>query len=1172
MSKYAVGIYGLSKYGEQEVSRTYYSTTLSAYVSGYNSVFLSWGSISPDPADVALGFNLTDWALVKSYAGAPDTPYNGSIIAGDVFNSFRNTYSDTSVATDNIQTNYSLWVFNSAQWIFCGDVNIVVPQATNTFDLISKWIPRAWLDNSYNIGESLGEADPLNNLSEVLLAYAVTYDQLRAEANILEKTSSQSAIHSGLLPAQMDTLGFNYEAALGDGYHRSLYRAGNIINGLKGTTPAVNAYVTSLTHLDNKVVIGHNRMLDYNDSSFEESVGRWVTSAGTFTQHLYVNSLTDLSSTVTSPSLPLYDFSYPPRMQGFAALALPASTNSAVLSLPGSSTSVINYGIPVQPNTRYLFSGWFKHLDNPATVAAAISWYDFNSNLLSTTALPAAKTSTTTWTEFTSKSDSGRNGQLSPLKAQYATISITVTPTTTSATTCLFDLFQMAEAVDSLEYEDARKVIVYLRGEKENWITNPDFEQGVGGWTASLNCSFAQDPTVYNTAIFYGSCLGELTVQSPGTSFITSDWFEVEPGQNYTFSAYVTSEYPNAGRAIARIEFSNRESVDKQTAILTDADGQYYDNTVYYVDGTAVTMVANSVDDGTGHPIVDTLVPQYSAGTGPDTYNGYPIQYVPVQSRVTVSAIAPQYTRDSGMPLAKLTIYYPDMIPGQTTWVDGVLFENSANLDPFFDGSGAPVPSNPLASRFYSLNDCTWEYKNLSNYVQNPSFELVSSGTTPSSWVAASGTTLVRDPGPGVSASRAVEPNGTYANAVIAPVFYNALYGTYLGKVEYDPAVGGSISTVVTLPQPAVGGEDVVVSASVRAAEGTYTIKADNGSGNSASTDMEVYQHDQYQWIRTHTVYQLVAGQTSFTLSIGIVPPAPFLPGGGPGYTIAPTSFFHIDGVQAEYGRVPNAFVNPSSNTTGTIVNPTDGTSLIYTTQAQSTNGGKSSYISNLTIKTQRLRDSLSLVMPIGSTWAVRVGYPTDNYPDLTESLIPSASFEKDLGQWVGVNSSLKRVVSNGSLYGQYVTHGAAYCLVSRTGSTGSFGIKTSYVANVLSGRGYYASAAIRPLNSVSEGSYTMRVDFYDANQVLIPVYHWSNGIISTSLPSSSGVTYTDVTTTYRTVTVTNTHTDRWGYIANIFPATSTVGAAYAILSVTFNPATPDATQAFEIDRVVFRQ
>jgi hypothetical protein len=387
------------------------------------------------------------------------------------------------------------------------------------------------------------------------------------------------------------------------------------------------------------------------------------------------------------------------------------------------------------------------------------------------------------------------------------------------------------------------------------------------------------------------------------------------------------------------------------------------------------------------------------------------------------------------------------------------------------------------------------------------------------------------------------------------------------------------------------------------------------------------------------------------------------------------------------------------------MANPGNPGTVIWLGQTESDHGGKSNYFHNWATKFSRLRDTLELVMPYGSTWAIKKGIPLEEFTgELTASLVPSASFERDLGSWTGSNSSLIRVYAKGLAFLDNVTQGTAYCKVTTTRTSGSadksFGI-TSGPIPVYSNRGYYTSVAIRPENAASLGTYTLRVDFYKSDGTLINAYDryvvtqtslssnvatldigvhnilvgqtvnisglvspyngtyvvtaTTTDTISYALTSpdkvadpASGILLIDRTSTRRistavinryrgenySVTAANitsevatltigSHTfiageqvlimgleadfnglktitsvssttlsydaigkaditsalttgmvqgDRWAYLSTVNPGSTTSGASYAILNVTFSPTSFDATQSFGIDRVVFRE
>ena len=238
----------------------------------------------------------------------------------------------------------------------------------------------------------------------------------------------------------------------------------------------------------------------------------------------------------------------------------------------------------------------------------------------------------------------------------------------------------------------------------------------------------------------------------------------------------------------------------------------------------------------------------------------------------------------------------------------------------------------------------------------------------------------------------------------------------------------------------------------VRKAEATYTL----GSNTFAISAAE-----SADWKRIHTVVQLTAGQTTVPFTVSVAN------SGG-----STSTYFHIDGVTAEYGRVVNKYVDPNLAATFAIVNPLSITKTIWATKTQSTGGGKSSYFSNYNTKISRLYDTLGNYTPVGSNWGINAGTDSAVYADLPGAKIPSSSFEINLGSWTAVNSTLTRKISGGSLLADNLTHGQGYCRVTTAGSGSAipFSIKTDKVY-LIPDAGYYASVAIRPVNSDSLGS-----------------------------------------------------------------------------------------------------
>jgi hypothetical protein len=1069
MAKYGGGRYSTFKYGSESAVNIYYESYINAMVYDYDSVRVTWSTITPNPSDPTV----THWKLVKSYVGLLDNPDDGLFLDGGQISTFRTSYADTSFSFSNVEVNYSIWVFNGSYWKFCGSDYAAIVADSGSLTNVITWLPKAWLNPVNNTGEVLSYEEN-NTFYKILKSFVFMFDKFRTEAFLLSLNNDMTFSPTGLLQTKLIDLGFSYEPALGDSYHRSLTLSGNIIDSYKGTSLGISIYTKALTHWSNVVNVGHNLMLDYNDSSFEESIGSWSTSSGTFQQTSFSGSSINFNINT------LYNTLYPPRNTSFGKLTI-ATTSEVFLNLPAANYDVVNYGIPVKGKTNYVFSGSVLHLNASAQIKTSISWYTSLGTLISTTAYSSSITTASTWAEFTSLSTSGRGGSLSPVNASFAKITISVIASSSTSKSFAFDLLQFAEAVKSFEYQDARQVQVYVEGEKENYFPNTGFESGTFFWS-SYNGELSSDKTT-SSALILGSSAGKLISTATGPAGYVSDWIPVNVSESLTFSVYVKGNASRKAKVV--VEYSTYASESEQTQILIEGGVQYYPTNEYLTSSVEVTLSSEL-------------------------------------QQISVTSITPPYTRDAGAPVAKLYVYFSDNVAGDSYWIDGAMLESGEVASPYFTGSIGVFPSNPVTTQYYNPDDLRWQIKNIYNYVSNPSFE-----TNTTDWSAGSGT-LAR-----VTSSGNISP----------------LYGDYFGELTYSTS--GNVTCTAYLPFTAVGGEDVMVSAYVCGAIADVNI---------AGTTTRIDAGNSAIWTRISSVVKLAAGATTVPFTISATNTA--------GST---STSLCIEGAQVEYGRVTSKHISSVTPQVTTIPNPINAAKSMFAIQTQSTDGGTNSYSYNYLLKYSRLKSTLSMVTPKGSSFAIfPTTFPKD-FTNLSESLIIQNSFENSLEGWVGNNSTLSRVVATGYYLGDRTTHGQAYGRVLSSGGS-TFGIKTIDTTLPTLG-GYYASVAIRPENSDAAGVYKLTVDFYDANDTIVPVYTdtITGQYTSNSLNAESGAN-TLSTTAARNVSATITDPTRWAYLANSFPVSTVAGAAYVVLTVTCTPTTALGTEAFHIDRVVFRQ
>ena len=1057
MAKYGTSRYGSGfKYGETSAVGVYYNSGITAWAYDYNEVSVSWGIITPDPTDGTL----THWKLIRSSVGNLDNPNNGTYLAGGLYSTITSGYTDIIDSTFNGEYCYSLWVFTttgaSSKWVSCGSSYALNVSEENSLTRVSNWLPKAWLNvTDYRTGEAVGENEN-NTFYKMLEVFSFVYDKLRLEAALLGKVNNRIYTPSSILKYKILDFNFPFEPALGDTYHRSLSSVGNLVHSHKGTAAAYSTFTTALTHWGNDIRIGHNILLDYNDASFEESIGRWTASSGTLAQKTFA------AEVLTSPSLSqtLWDITTQPKMSGFGQLTT-ASTSAVTLSLPGAGNNVTLYGVPVKPNTSYFFRGNILHRDNAATVTSTIEFYDMYGTLLVATSGGPSLTTTTAWKEFAATS---RSGVLSHPKAKFAKVKVVITPSSASPSRYAIDMCQFSESKDSFEYQDPRRVHVHVHGEKQNFMPNGSFENGIHGWVP-FNGSTIDDSTKTAAIVFGSKCL-KLKSTANGNSAIVSDWIPVDPSTAYTASAYVLGS--STRKARIRIEFSSKATLEEQAQVLTDANGTYYQPLVNYSDSDEITLSTTA------------------------------------KNQISVTFLSPPVSRDSVAPCAKVSIYFSDNVANDEYWIDGAMLEEGSSVSPYFGGFGGVTPTNPVVQQFYYSNDCKWEIKNRFNYMDNSGFE-----TNTTDWTSTG------------TLTRTTSDNG-----------FSPLYGNYFGKVAFTTST--SITGTYYLREAAKGGEDIVVSAYVRRPSSTaitYTMGGNVYTLPASGTD----------WTRIYGLYKLTAGATTGTFTISVS-----------GTT---ATYVHIDGVQAEYGRTPSQFILPLDAGTTTLVNPTNSAKNILATQSETQSGGKSTYFHNYDIKISRLRASLGDYAMNGSSWAIKVGLPTNSYTDIEKSLIPNNSFETSLGNWTASNSTLSRNISTGSIFDYSTVSGQAYAVVTTAGSAGNktYGIVSEAIPITPNG-GYYASAAVRPVPSVSAaGDYTLTVDFYDSNN-----YSTGSGF-GTAM-------YT------KTKTIAVTLTTRWAYLADTYSVSSITGAAYARITIKSTPTTYGASNAFHVDNVVFRQ
>jgi len=1207
-SLYNAGVY----YGAQDPAATVYNSNLIAVQTDYKIVDLSWGTINVDVSGGAP--TATHWKIIKSTSGAPDHPNDGIYVTGGtapggtlgVGAVSNGSFSDTeTVFPSGTEVTYSFWVYNGLDWYFCGAVETIVVKAksSDTTLRLLNMLPSIWTSDSSTLTETGAyvdrykteldsNGDPQDtDLYKFLSGFGFYYDKLSLQIDNAYKSSDYRFYPRRRLESGIRDLGFTPEPTLGDQYHRSLFRHGNVINSLKGSSLGLNIYVKSLTHFNNTVTLGTNLFLDYLTSSFEGGIGTWAATGATLASAAY-------NGAFAKPTLPLTDITstYFKIKQAYYGSITTTATTATVNSY--SSDHKRTDTIPVTPGTKYYFSGYVREVNaTSTTIAAGIQWFDLTGTQIGSTVYNSTVNPTNAgWTKF--ESSTTTTNATAPSNAAYAGISFAISGT--SGTIFYIDDLQFAVVPASdisfgagyPIYEDARTVNIQLDGTRTNYLPNPGFDNGAGSW-GILNGSLSIDSTNY----VYGTTSGKFTANNT-VGAIHSDWVTLELDTYYTFSAYVKG--PATKTAKVGVEFTFPQKTVDQIKVSKDAYSSYL---------PAPTNVTYS---------------------DPVTINATTF------TRISVTVRSPEYFADNGLPVAKAIINFPSTTSGDSYYVDAFLLEaaglstaviskiesatpasdtftvttgslhrlsvgNSVTISgtnsytgtwivasvpttttftvtsstsgtftngyasasipkTYFQGTGGLAPTDPLTENFVGDADCEWETRTTTNWLSNPSIETNTSG-----WVAQSGTSIARN---------TVTYNFGASSLAVTPTASNN-YQTYTSaNVPSIIALSGS----ETVSSYLKGGESVTVSAYVYGPAGTYTIGCGissttsitsslgvSGAGNAAIDSGGSFVVPLNTWTRIDTTVQLpkITSGTTLPLYLHI----------GSNLSSGP---YYVDGAQIEFGTTPTPFVDPASASTVIVVNP-KGAANMYASTRPLIGGGRSYFWTRQDNKLERLARSLYNYLPIDASFKFTKGDPTPTYlPEVDSSVFVENSFENNLNNWsVSSNAFCNRVVGLGSLYTDsdsntfYGAYSTSWLNITRgTSSTSALSaaksniqVRTSVGASAqdVEAIEYYFSAAIKsaPRNATthaarSRGTYAATINWYQ-----------TDGTTAASTAS----------TTISGLTLTSDNENRWNLLFG--KVLCPYDAKYAKITVTFTPTSASSTpgiDAFLLDRVIFKK
>ena len=351
MGLYGLDLYSLTTYGPPGGS-LFSSYLLTARPINFGVIEINWNS--PPGA----------WSKIKltrnSY-GFPIDPWDGTeldISNNGTYFAFKETDPVNFTDNTNIGLNtfyyYSLFVFDngSEKWLRAGDVIALSAGDYRYTDLLYDYLPNVYKINS--LGDPFIDTDN-EDLYNFLSLFGFQLNLTHTYTNLLVNRYLTEKVGGSLIPTFMQQFGLPFEPEIGLQQSRILLQNSVLINKERGTgeglvefiksysgyeiggsSTAPNPHVTGLT-------VGPNLMLDYNNSSFEESIGHWSSpnsSASLYCLKQYKVTGLSLTSNVATLTIGAHNYQVSQKIytSGFSSTLFNSGASTFTITAVGATT------------------------------------------------------------------------------------------------------------------------------------------------------------------------------------------------------------------------------------------------------------------------------------------------------------------------------------------------------------------------------------------------------------------------------------------------------------------------------------------------------------------------------------------------------------------------------------------------------------------------------------------------------------------------------------------------------------------------------------------------------------------------------------------------------------------------------------------------------------------
>lgn len=736
MARYGVDYYGLGKtYGSTNVTYIDYDASpVYAYPFGHNTIFLAW--TQPTGTWTAL-------KIIRNPYGFPLDIEDGIEILNVSYSNAPTSFLDTgadAAASSGLKAgnvyHYGIFLNIGNTWAPAGQAYSISVKDYKSVDYLYNNLPAMYKQKTL---KSFTDSEENTDLYNFLKIFGFELDHYRTYCKVLQDANLNTGINTPMVPILLEQFGSFYEPSLGLQAGRRFIKNGARISKEKGSRGGLLEFLKSYTGYDQSITMGKNLLLDYNDSSAEETVGNWQTgilntSTGAWTT-VGNNGLLESYQITQSPSINPFQTSgtYPNRVNGMMRCQTyqPGTTEMA-LGADAPQTK----GVPVNAGTQYTFSMYTSAKTNTRTITTSILWYDRTGAFISRST-PSSQTNVL-YTSGNPYPTRLSNTATAPAKAYFAVPYIVITGIVGQIEYHYFDAAQFEASSTATDFEDSRLIVITMKANRINEIKNSSFFSSTNTWaltggTGSINSTY------YVTSNNTTKSL-QLTASGTTPVTMTTDYYiSVLGGYWYTSSCYIRTGYTGtfSGDRLGKLSISWYDSTNTliSTSQPTSAGhlSEFYNVVKYTVVGNLINIttdestslaVGNQVNlvgfgaiDGTYTVTVSNgLEFQIQLATSPGNGTFTPasgthlVQDLKTDfNRISYSALSP-----ANAAYAKTTFTWSNPAAAQQLWVDDFMFEKSSTVNNYFDGSNG----------FSIASDILWEgtanasrshyYKNLS--------------------------------------------------------------------------------------------------------------------------------------------------------------------------------------------------------------------------------------------------------------------------------------------------------------------------------------------------------------------------------------------------------------------------------------------------------------------------